>query len=61
MNNGKLMEATEAVVRINAFLKQEGWEILRFVPKQSPYADKVRLELEVARVDENPSRKQEPA
>jgi hypothetical protein len=47
-------------VRINTLLKQEGWEIVNFQPKPDPYAGKVRLAFEIARVDEDPSRKPEP-
>jgi hypothetical protein len=60
MDNKKLMEAAEAVTRINALLKQEEWEITEFAPRQGHYRGYVRLVLEIARVDEDPSRKQEP-
>jgi hypothetical protein len=49
MNNRKLMGAAEAVVRINALVKQEGWEITHFVPKPGPYGGDAWLELEIAR------------
>jgi hypothetical protein len=54
MDNRKLMEAAEAVVRINARLKEEGWEMLRFVPKVNPYNGCALLKLEIMRISENP-------
>jgi hypothetical protein len=54
------MEAAEAAARINALLKQEGWEIVDFRPTQGHYGGYVRLGLEIARVDEDPNRKPEP-
>jgi hypothetical protein len=60
MNNQKLMEAAEAVVRINGRLKEEGWEIVQFEPRSAGYGNGVRLVLEITRIDENPNRTPKP-
>jgi hypothetical protein len=54
MDNKKLMETAEGIVRINALLKQEGWEVYHFAPKANPYDGGPMIKLEIVLIDENP-------
>ncbi|MDR1176030.1 MAG: hypothetical protein LBK83_11250 [Treponema sp.] len=59
MASKKLMKAAETVVRINGLLKEEGWEIIQFQTRPGPWGGP-RLELEIAPIDEDPTRGPKP-